>query len=102
MDLSLVGIVPELSEDETMYAFASGITTAMLSGIGISVGIMVFMTVAALFHRAAMGGKQDQTTANENRGLQVLSENVRHFFVGGFHREAKPHPTPTTGKTWHL
>jgi len=45
--------------DETMYAFASGITTAMLSGIGISVGIMVFMTVAALFHRAAMGGKQE-------------------------------------------
>ena len=82
-----------------MYAFASGITTAMLSGIGISVGIMVFMTVAALFHRAAMGGKQDQTTANENRGLQVLPENVRHFFVGGIHREAKPHPTLTTGKT---
>ena len=49
-----------------MYAFASGITTAMLSGIGASLCIMVCMTVAALFHRVAMGGKQDQKAANKN------------------------------------
>eukprot|EP00434_Breviolum_minutum_P016955 symbB.v1.2.014958.t1/scaffold1058.1/size194011/5 len=45
--------------DETMYAFASIITTAMLSGIAVAIGIMVCMTVAALFHRAAMGGKKE-------------------------------------------
>ena len=42
-----------------MYAFASYITTATLSGIGVAILIMVCMTVAALFHRAAMGGKKD-------------------------------------------
>jgi len=55
-----LGILLELSEDETMYAFASIVTTAMLSGIAVAIGIMVCMTVAALFHRAAMGGKKDQ------------------------------------------
>jgi len=30
-----------------------------LSGIAVAIGIMVCMTVAALFHRAAMGGKQE-------------------------------------------
>ena len=82
-----------------MYAFASGITTAMLSGIGVSIGIMVFMTVAALFHRVGMGGKQDQKTANENRVLQLLLETVKHLSFGGIHRGAKPHPRVRTGKT---
>jgi len=45
--------------DETMYEFASIVTTAMLSGITVAIGIMVCMTVAALFHRVAMGGKQE-------------------------------------------
>ena len=49
-----------------MYEFASIVTTAMLSGIGVAIGIMVCMTVAALFHRAAMGGKKDQKMANKN------------------------------------
>jgi len=53
--------------DETMYAFASGVTTAMLSGIGVAIGIMVCMTVFALFHRAAMGGKQELSFFNMGR-----------------------------------
>ena len=64
-----MGIVPELSEDETMYAFASGITTAMLSGIGVSICIMIFMTIAALFHRAAMGGKKDRNDGQRKPGF---------------------------------
>ena len=66
MQLSVLSILPEISEDETMYEFASIVTTAMLSGIAVAIGIMVCMTVAALFHRAAMGGKQDQKTTNRN------------------------------------
>jgi len=50
--------------DETMYAFASYITTATLSGIGVAILIMVCMTVAALFHRAAMGGKKELKVFN--------------------------------------
>jgi len=45
--------------DEGMYAFASGVSTAMLSGIGIAVGIMFFMTIMALFYRSAMGGRKE-------------------------------------------
>jgi len=45
--------------DETMYQFATIVTTAMLSGIAVAIGIMVFMTVAALFNRVALGGKQE-------------------------------------------
>mmetsp|Transcript_86921 Transcript_86921/g.137868 ORF Transcript_86921/g.137868 Transcript_86921/m.137868 type:complete len:434 (-) Transcript_86921:101-1402(-) len=45
--------------DSTMYAFASGVSTAMLSGIGVAIGIMVLMTGSALFYRSAMGGKKD-------------------------------------------
>jgi len=45
--------------DETMYGFAAFVTAAMLSGIFVAFGIMVFMTVAALFNRVAMGGKQE-------------------------------------------
>ena len=41
-----------------MYAFASGVSTAMLSGIGVAIGIMVLMTTSALFYRSAMGGKK--------------------------------------------
>ena len=48
-----------LAQDEGMYAFASGVSTAMLSGIGIAVGIMFFMTIMALFYRSAMGGRKD-------------------------------------------
>ena len=50
--------------DETMYAFASYITTATLSGIGVAILIMVCMTFAALFHRAAMGGKKELKVFN--------------------------------------
>ena len=42
-----------------MYAFATGVSTAMLSGIGVAIGIMVLMTSSALFYRSAMGGKKD-------------------------------------------
>eukprot|EP00434_Breviolum_minutum_P023131 symbB.v1.2.020406.t1/scaffold1660.1/size117119/4 len=45
--------------DETMYEFASIVTTAMLTGIAVAICIMVCMTVAALFHRVAMGGKKE-------------------------------------------
>eukprot|EP00434_Breviolum_minutum_P042683 symbB.v1.2.038008.t1/scaffold5375.1/size55718/2 len=45
--------------DETMYEFAAIVSTAMLSGIAVAIGIMVFMTVAALFNRVAMGGKKE-------------------------------------------
>lgn len=41
-----------------MYAFASGVSTAMLSGIGVAIGVMVLMTCTALFYRSAMGGKK--------------------------------------------
>ena len=47
------------AQDSTMYAFASGVSTAMLSGIGVAIGIMVLMTGSALFYRSAMGGKKD-------------------------------------------
>ena len=49
-----------------MYEFASIVTTAMLTGIAVAICIMVCMTVAALFHRVAMGGKKDQKMANKN------------------------------------
>ena len=61
------------TEDDTMYAFASGITTAMLSGIGVAIGIMVCMTVFALFHRTAMGGKQDDRFIGDGQGGHMWS-----------------------------
>jgi len=67
----VLGILPEISEDETMYEFAAIISTAMLSGIAVAIGIMVFMTVAALFNRVAMGGKKDQKTINKNCCLKL-------------------------------
>lgn len=45
--------------DSTMYAFAAGVSTAMLSGIGVAISIMVLMTASALFYRSAMGGKKE-------------------------------------------
>jgi len=48
-----------------MYAFASAVSTAMLSGIGVAIGIMVLMTTSALFYRSAMGGKK---AAKKSRG----------------------------------
>ena len=42
-----------------MKAFAHGISTAMLSGIGVAMGIMCCMTVSALIYRGAMGGKKE-------------------------------------------
>ena len=62
-----------------MYAFASGVTTAMLSGIGVAIGIMVCMTVFALFHRAAMGGKQDQM----KNGIWVVICGREHIACHG-------------------
>ena len=67
----MLGILPEIPEDETMYGFAAFVTAAMLSGIFVAFGIMVFMTVAALFNRVAMGGKQDQKTTNKNSCLKL-------------------------------
>ena len=64
-----------------MYAFASGVTTAMLSGIGVAIGIMVCMTVFALFHRAAMGGKQDQM--NRGFGWSYVVVNISHVMASG-------------------
>ena len=54
-----------------MYAFASYITTATLSGIGVAILIMVCMTVAALFHRAAMGGKKDLKGKKTKVGILI-------------------------------
>ena len=45
--------------DETMYQFASYITTATLSGILVAILIMFLMTIFALFNRAAMGSKKE-------------------------------------------
>lgn len=53
--------------DSTMYAFASAVSTAMLSGIGVAIGIMVLMTTSALFYRSAMGGKKELTFFNLGR-----------------------------------
>lgn len=50
-----------------MYAFASAVSTAMLSGIGVAIGIMVLMTTSALFYRSAMGGKKELTFFNLGR-----------------------------------
>jgi len=44
---------------DAMYAFAHGVSTAMLVGIGLSIGLMVLMTVSALFYRSALGGKKE-------------------------------------------
>ena len=41
-----------------MVAFASGVSTAMLSGIGVAMGLMCCMTISALIYRGAMGGKK--------------------------------------------
>ena len=97
---TIVVQLAQLSEDDTMYAFASGITTAMLSGIGVSICIMIFMTIAALFHRAAMGGKKDRKNGQrKNPVLQLRLETVKHLSFRGI-RWA--HRTVTTGKTWHF
>ncbi|CAL1145076.1 unnamed protein product [Cladocopium goreaui] len=45
--------------DETMYGFATAVSTAMLSGIAVAIGIMIVMTASALFYRSAMGGKKE-------------------------------------------
>ena len=42
-----------------MMAFAHGVSTAMLSGIGVAMGIMCCMTASALIYRGAMGGKKE-------------------------------------------
>ena len=51
----------------TMYAFAHAISTAMLGGIGLAVGIMVFMTASALVYRSALGGKKELQMFNLGR-----------------------------------
>ena len=96
IQLSLLGMLPELSEDETMYQFASVVTTAMLSGIAVSLVIMVCMTLAALFHRVAMGGKQDQKTANKNCCLKLWSTVFLFLTGGGGIHRANPDPTVTS------
>ncbi|CAK9072466.1 unnamed protein product [Durusdinium trenchii] len=42
-----------------MVAFAEGISTAMLTGIGIALGLMCLMTSSALIYRSALGGKKE-------------------------------------------
>ncbi|CAK9015367.1 Uncharacterized protein SCF082_LOCUS12725 [Durusdinium trenchii] len=42
-----------------MMQFAEGVSTAMLSGIGIALAIMVLMTGSALIYRSALGGKKE-------------------------------------------
>ena len=42
-----------------MYAFAAGITTSMLAGIGIAMALMVMITISALLYRGALGGRKD-------------------------------------------
>ena len=49
------------AEDSAMYGFASGVSTAMLSGIFAAISIMVCMTVSALIYRSAMGGQKDDS-----------------------------------------
>ena len=49
-----------------MYGFASGVSTAMLSGIFGAISIMVCMTVSALIYRSAMGGQKDGSGIRES------------------------------------
>ena len=69
-----------------MYEFASIVTTAMLSGIGVAIGIMVCMTVAALFHRAAMGGRRTKKWPTKTgRGA---FQGIHTFFFPSLHPPA--------------
>lgn len=59
------------AEDETMYGFAAAVSTAMLSGIGGAIVIMILMTACALFYRGAMGGKKERLTLRRILGIVV-------------------------------
>ena len=59
------------AEDETMYGFASAVSTVMLSSIGGAIGIMFLMTGSALFYRSAMGGKKEKLTLRRIVGIVV-------------------------------
>ena len=52
-----------------MYGFASGVSTAMLSGIFGAISIMVCMTVSALIYRSAMGGTEGRLG---DQGVRML------------------------------
>ncbi|CAK9078174.1 Potassium channel GORK [Durusdinium trenchii] len=45
-----------------MAQFAEAVSTTMLSGIGVALGIMVLMTGSALIYRSALGGKKEGLT----------------------------------------
>jgi len=47
-----------------MAQFAEAVSTTMLSGIGVALGIMVLMTGSALIYRSALGGKKELRAFN--------------------------------------
>ena len=55
-----------------MYGFASAVSTAMLSGIGVAIGIMIVMTASALFYRSAMGGKKVRPSGTGRTNVAVF------------------------------
>ncbi|CAL1151214.1 unnamed protein product [Cladocopium goreaui] len=67
--------------DPAMYGFASGVSTAMLSGIFGAISIMVCMTVSALIYRSAMGGQKELRMFNLGRvpNSEELSKKVKEM-----------------------
>ncbi|CAK9084678.1 unnamed protein product [Durusdinium trenchii] len=47
-----------------MMQFAEGVSTAMMSGIGLALAFMIAMTGSALIYRSALGGKKDLLVFN--------------------------------------
>ena len=74
------------SETGDMVIFASIATTCALSGIGLAIFVMFFMTFAALFTRStAMGGNEEGPVwlgVNENQWWKSpgVSTNLGHVF----------------------
>ncbi|CAK8990363.1 Ephrin_rec_like domain-containing protein [Durusdinium trenchii] len=66
-----------------MAAFAEGISTAMLSCIGIALGIMVLMTSSALIYRSALGGKKELSIFNLGKTVssQRLATKLKEMSV---------------------
>ena len=64
-----------------MKAFAHGISTAMLSGIGGAMFVMCCMTASALFYRGAMGGKKERQTFGSLRP-DTEAQELRIFNLG--------------------
>jgi hypothetical protein len=90
------------AEDETMYGFASAVSTVMLSSIGGAIGIMFLMTGSALFYRSAMGGKKEKLTLRRivgivvDMGMTFALPLQSHFRVGCRLNQKNAGPVPTS------